>query len=337
MGVTFQSVTVSMPGAPQASYEGTLAVGDGAIVFRTDGAEEPLYTWRVPRLSDGPEGPVLRLFTLMGATAFQIGTLERLAMVTLRGVEREHLERVLVDNGYPKVVQSLTLAASELASLRSWGILFVLIGLSNADTGLHAVTGYMMCAVGAWALFAGPRIGILAANGLLLLALAAKNMQQGASPIWAALLGGLGFRQVQRWMELKPLLANPLHAGWVRAKLVAPHDAASDMPAGYGPRTVAFVASTVCGIFAAFCALPALLSGGKSLAGLDLAGISGALSAWYLLVTVNPLIAARGARRVMPTSGPFAVLLYPLVIAMCLLVMVAGRHPPQQAAVERLR
>lgn len=330
MGVHFEDATVNVPGAAKSNHEGTLSIADGEIAFRergADAAHPPLFSWRVPRLTDGSAGPLLRVIALLGATAIQVGPLNRLAMITLRGVEREHVERVLADNGLPPVVQALTLAAHELASLRSWGILFVLIGLSNTDSGLHAVTGFGMTVVGLWALFAGPRVAILAANGLLLLALAAQNMQLGGVGFWPIVLGLLGLRQLQRWAELRPLLRNPVHTVWLKAKLIAPLDESAIVPAGYPGRTIAFCLSVVSAAFGLLFTLPVLASMGRDLHGLICAVLGLGLALWYILVTVYPRAAARAARRVFPASGPIAVILFPIITGLCLLVLVAGLLP----------
>lgn len=338
MGVTFDQAVVNQPGAVKSSYEGTVVIADGEIIFRERGVdlvEQTTFAWKVPRLTDGSDGPVLRVFSLLGATALQIGPLGRLAMITLRGVDREQVDRALTDNGMPAVVQALTIAAHELSSLRNWGILFILIGLSNADDGLHALTGFAMTGVGLWSLFAGPRVGILAANGLLLLALAAKNLQLSGMGFWPVVLALLGFRQLQRWAELRPLLHNPVHTAWLQSKLEAPHDETADEPAGYPGRTIAFFLSGICAAFGLLFALPVIVSMGQAPGSLAFAMLGLALALWYLLVTVYPRTAARAARRVFPSSGPWSVILFPIITGLCLLVLVASFLPRPPTAPPR--
>lgn len=320
--MTFDDVSLYSESGDRTSHEGRLAISEGGLEFRAKDADPaaPPRAWPIPRLTDGAEGPALRIFQTLSATNIQIGPVDRLALLVLHGAKKEQVEAALTESGWPPVIQALTLGAAELSSMRNWAFVFIIIGLSIGDSPISALTGFGMFGVGVWALFAGPRVGILAANGLLLLALAAWNMQTSGPGFWPVVLGILGFRQLQRWTELKPLLATPAHRDWVAAKLAAPHDDSALVPAGYPTRTLAFLLSTALAALGGVLALPAILTAGRDLKGVGPAIVMGALALWYLLVTVYPLTAARSARRILPTTGPIAVIAFPLLIGLCALV-----------------
>lgn len=325
MSATYPDVSLYPQGEKRSYHEGQLTISEGGVEFREGGADPatpPLKSWPIPRLTDGAEGPALRVFSTLAATNIQIGPLDRLAMLVIPKVAREDVERALTACGWSPQIQALTLGASELASLRNWAVVFIVIGLSISDSGLSALTGFGMFGVGLWALFAGPRIGILAANGLLLLALAGWNMQTSGLGFWPVVLGFLGFRQLQRWTELKPLLANPSHRAWVSAKLAAPPDDTLLEPAGYVARTIAFLLSGTLAALALVFLMPVALSAGRDHRGLGPALLMLALSGWYLFVTTYPARAALSARRVLPTTGPIAVITFPFLIATCLLAAI---------------
>lgn len=326
MSATFPDVSLYPQGESRSYHDGQLTISEGGLEFRESGADPaapPLRAWPIPRLTDGAEGPALRTFSTLAATNIQVGALDRLAMLVIPKVTREELERVLTAAGWAPAIQALTLGASELASLRNWAIVFIVFGLSSVDSGLSALTGGAIAGVGVWALVAGPRVGILAANGLLMLLLAAWNAQTSGFGFWSVMLGILGFRQLQRWTELKPLLADPAHRAWVSAKLNAPPDDSLLVPAGYPTRTIAFLLSGTLAALALLFLVPVALSAGRDHKGLGSALVMLAMSGWYLFVTVYPRRAALSARGILPTTGPISVIVFPFLMGTCLAAILS--------------
>ena len=136
------------------------------------------------------------------------------------------------------------------------------------------------------------------------------------------MLGLLGLRQLSLWSEFRPLLTDPKNRAWLHARLgTTPSDAAL-VPAGYKSRGIAFVLSGCAAAFAGLMSIAVVGSRGQDAHAAGLGVLSLALAIWYLLVTVYPERAARVARRTFPSTGPAAILVYPLVLALCGMMLI---------------